>query len=145
MDPPTVDCPTNGPTNEITASSPMYSPEQEEYNILSIAQEAAELFPTGKVYKNIKELRKELGEFGQKRICCHDGRIQATVHQELRTDGPNNPKREDEFLRSHSIGKRTFPSSTRFGSFQNISFADAEPKRSQQVHQDHTVPCLQTC
>jgi hypothetical protein len=66
MDPPTADGLTNGPTSKITASPPMYSPEQEEY-ILSIAQEAAELFPTGKVYEIINELRKQPGKFGQKK------------------------------------------------------------------------------
>jgi hypothetical protein len=56
----------HGPRNDVGADPSMYSQEQEAY-ILSIAQEAAKIFPAGKVYNSIKELRKETGEFGQKK------------------------------------------------------------------------------
>jgi hypothetical protein len=130
MHPPTVDGLTNGPTNEIAASFPMYAPEQEEY-ILSIAQEAAELFPTGKVYKSIKELRKELGGFGQKK-----GFAVTTVGSRLlytRSYEPTAQINQREKMNSFSLismGKtKDIPVfHTMWVSFQNILFADAEPK-----------------
>jgi len=59
MDPPTVDNLANASPNEVASDPPIYSPAQEAC-LLSIAQEAAEMFPPGKVYANIQELRQEI-------------------------------------------------------------------------------------
>jgi hypothetical protein len=57
-----------------------YSPEEVAV-IQSIAQEAAELFPVGKMYKNRDDLRQELNEFANRKgfaITTHGSKMCCT-------------------------------------------------------------------
>jgi hypothetical protein len=101
-----------------------YSIEQQTY-LLSISQEASDLFPHGKVYPSIKQLREEVGKFGIRK-----GFVVTTVGSKLRCSRANestsHKNRRDKINASGLIPtekQRNWKLSTRCGCPFAISFA----------------------
>jgi hypothetical protein len=109
------------------ADHPLYSPEQEAY-LKSIEQEAATLFPSGKIFVSIKQLREELRQFGHKK-----GFVFATGSSKLHCTRCDEPKyRKTCREKKNHAGlvpvekRRTYRSSTRCGCPFQITFAPVQ-------------------
>jgi hypothetical protein len=110
--PPTLDPPL-----------PQYSPQQEAH-LKCIEQEAADLFPKGKMYFSIKDMRDQLRELGNRK-----GFGVTTVRSKLcctRCDEPQSDINKREKKIAHGLvpeeSRRIFKSSTRCGCPFQITF-----------------------
>jgi hypothetical protein len=121
--------PTDHTNNPSLVGPHQYSIEQQAC-LLSISQEASDLFPPGKVYPNIKQLRGEVAKFGIRK-----GFLVTTVGSKLccnRCPEPQYMKnRRDKRNASGHVAienRRVYRSSTRCGCPFAISFAPVKRK-----------------
>jgi hypothetical protein len=115
----------------VDPSVSLYSPNQESY-LQSIEQEAADLFPKGKMYSSVVDMREQLRQFGCRKgfgvttvcnkLCC-------TRCAEPQSDINKREKKIADGLVAEG-SRRIFKSSTRCGCPFQICFRRQTPKDS---------------